>query len=305
MPRQSTRQELYDELDFVAFQIAAMRQKNVIAHFNDNLEDESSLDNSLEPIIITPPSPISPILPSDLDSRSLSSLNSSDSFHDQDVHYCRLLDVIQALRDEMMCARVLNQLVEQPLCVLQLHLLEHFAEFRPHLFHKKLRVDPNVFDCILDQISDHAIFQSKSNNLQLPVAVQLAIFLNRAGHYGNAISSEDVAQWAGVSVGSVINCTHWVMVAILDQHDKFIGIPCTTSKDAKEAREYVEERTCPGWRNGIFVADGSTINLFEKPSIYGETFYDRKSRYSLNCQVGLTCCHVSVNSPGTVDHYAP
>ena len=35
-----------------------------------------------------------------------------------------------------------------------------------------------------------------------------------------------------------------VMVAILNQHgDKFIGIPCMTSKDAKEAREYVEEHT--------------------------------------------------------------
>ena len=89
-------------------------------------------------------------------------------------------------------------------------LLEHFAEFHPHLFRKKLCMDPNVFDCILDQISNHVIFQSKSNNLQLPVAVQLAIFLHCAGHYGNAISPEDIAQWACVSVGSVINCTHCI-----------------------------------------------------------------------------------------------
>ena len=127
-------------------------------------------------------------------------------------------------------------------------------------------MDSNVFNCILDQLSDHAIFQSKSNNLQLPVAVQLAIFLNHTGHYGNVISPEDIAQWASVSVSSAINCMHWVMVAILNQHNKFIGIPYTTSKDAKEGREYVEEHTCPGWQNGIFTVDGLTINLFEKLS---------------------------------------
>ncbi|KIK99114.1 hypothetical protein PAXRUDRAFT_132761, partial [Paxillus rubicundulus Ve08.2h10] len=39
------------------------------------------------------------------------------------------------------------------------------------------------------------------------------------------------------------------------------------------------------WRNGIFVVDGSTINLFAKPGLYRETFYDWKLNYSLNCQL--------------------
>ncbi|KIK83841.1 hypothetical protein PAXRUDRAFT_63040, partial [Paxillus rubicundulus Ve08.2h10] len=34
-------------------------------------------------------------------------------------------------------------------------------------------------------------------------------------------------------------------------------------------------------RNGVFVVDRSTINLFVKLSLYGETFYDQKSNYSL------------------------
>ncbi|KIJ13924.1 hypothetical protein PAXINDRAFT_80094 [Paxillus involutus ATCC 200175] len=165
----------------------------------------------------------------------------------------------------------------------QLPLLEHFADFRPHLFHKKLHVDPQVFDCILGQISNHPIFLSHGNRPQLPVAIQLAIFLNRAGHYGNAISPEDVAQWAGVSVGSVINCTHRIMIAVLDQHNQFLGVPVVDSEEAEAARQWVEEGSCPGWRNSIFVTDGSAINLFAKPGVYGETFYDRKSRYSLNC----------------------
>ena len=150
---------------------------------------------------------------------------------------------------------------------------------------KKLRVDPAVFDCIVDRIHEHPIFHSRGPNLQLPVSVQLAIFLNRAGHYGNAISPEDVSQWAGVSVGSVINCTHHVMVALLGHHNEYIWMPQTDSEDAELLRRFVEEKTCPAWRNGIFAADGSTIPLFQKPGFFGETFYDRKSKYSVNCQV--------------------
>ncbi|KIK80354.1 hypothetical protein PAXRUDRAFT_61731, partial [Paxillus rubicundulus Ve08.2h10] len=42
---------------------------------------------------------------------------------------------------------------------------------------------------------------------------------------------------------------------------------------------------CLLWRNGVFVVDGSAINLFAKPGLYGETFYDQKLNYSLNCQL--------------------
>ncbi|KIK77970.1 hypothetical protein PAXRUDRAFT_775275 [Paxillus rubicundulus Ve08.2h10] len=65
----------------------------------------------------------------------------------------------------------------------QLILLNHLAEHRPWLFCKKLQVDPDIFDRILDQISDHPIFSSgTSQKYQLPVAIQLSIFLNCAGH---------------------------------------------------------------------------------------------------------------------------
>ncbi|KAF9218407.1 hypothetical protein BS17DRAFT_798596 [Gyrodon lividus] len=125
---------------------------------------------------------------------------------------------------------------------------------------------PEIFDCILDQISPHAIFQSNSQNHQLPVALQLAIFLFCAGHYGNAASPD-------------------VMVAILDQHDLFVNIPSEDSKDMEKACRLTKSKTCPAWQNRVFAADGSVIPLFVKPSIYGETFYDWKSQYSLNCQV--------------------
>ena len=33
------------------------------------------------------------------------------------------------------------------------------------------------------------------------------------------------------------------------------------------------------------MVDGTTILLFEKPSYYGDSFYDRKGRYFINAQI--------------------
>ncbi|KIK78322.1 hypothetical protein PAXRUDRAFT_164280, partial [Paxillus rubicundulus Ve08.2h10] len=127
---------------------------------------------------------------------------------------------------------------------------------------KKLQVDPDIFDRILDQISDHPIFSSgMSQNCQLPVAIQLVIFLNCAGYCGNVVSSDDISQWAGVGMGYVTNCTNHVMVDIPDQHDDFVIFPSLDSQDVEDARSHVEAQVCPEWRNGIFTADGSTLPL--------------------------------------------
>ncbi|KAG2343375.1 hypothetical protein BDR05DRAFT_884461, partial [Suillus weaverae] len=157
-------------------------------------------------------------------------------------------------------------------------------------FRQKLCINPDIFDAILDQISGHAIFQNNSNNRQLPIALQLAMFLNHAGHYGNAASNQDIAQWAGIGVGSVTNCMNRVMVALLDQHDEFISFPMADSDDAEKACEWVEGKTCPEWRNGIFAIDRSAVNLMNKPGFHGKVFFNRKSTYSLNCQVCFSSC---------------
>ena len=89
-------------------------------------------------------------------------------------------------------------------------------------FHKKLCVDPEIFDEILNQIIDHPIFHSQSAvNLQLPVAVQLAIFLNHAGptvmqflfqmlHYGQEWVR---AQLSTVPTESLLHC--WTNMTLL------------------------------------------------------------------------------------------
>jgi hypothetical protein len=194
----------------------------------------------------------------------------------QDKPYQHLLSEITALIDEVQKARYLNCLEVPLLRAPQIHLLEHFAVFWPHLL---------IFDCIVNNIHEHEIFGLGSNNLQLPISIQLGIFLNHAGHYGNMISPKDVSQWAGVSMGSVINCTHCIMVSLLSHHNEYIQVPPADSEDLELAHNFVEERSCPGWWNSVFAVDGSVIPLFQKPGFFGEIFYDRKSTYSMNCQV--------------------
>ncbi|KAG2345446.1 hypothetical protein BDR05DRAFT_855160, partial [Suillus weaverae] len=127
-------------------------------------------------------------------------------------------------------------------------------------FRRKLRVDPEVFVELVNRIIHHPVFYNNSNNPQLPVPVQLAIFLNGIGHYRNAATAEDMADWAGVSVGTVYNCYWHVMVAILQHHDNIIHFDPLEAKDQikkDHAKDWVEERTCPEWRRGFLCVDGT------------------------------------------------
>ncbi|KIK40548.1 hypothetical protein CY34DRAFT_87193 [Suillus luteus UH-Slu-Lm8-n1] len=74
------------------------------------------------------------------------------------------------------------------------------------------------------------------------------------------------------------------MVAVLEAHDQFVVFPTADSEDVCLACEFTESRTCPEWSGGFLAIDGSTIDLYIKSGLYGEVFYNRKSKYSLGCQ---------------------
>jgi hypothetical protein len=114
-------------------------------------------------------------------------------------------NTIQALEDEVERACTL---ISRPNATHapQLHVLDKWRLENPQRFCCKLRVDPEVFVRLVNKIIHHPVFYNNSNNQQLPVPVQLAIFLNAAGHYGNAATAADMGDWAGVSVGTVYNC---------------------------------------------------------------------------------------------------
>jgi hypothetical protein len=101
----------------------------------------------------------------------------------------------------------------------------------------------DVFYELMKLIQEHLIFYNCSNNPQLPVAVQLAIFLNGVGHYGNAATMEDISDWAGVSVGTIYNCYKWVMIAILQHHDHAIHFDPLDHED-----QFIESRWKFMWK---------------------------------------------------------
>ncbi|KIJ06397.1 hypothetical protein PAXINDRAFT_37449, partial [Paxillus involutus ATCC 200175] len=123
--------------------------------------------------------------------------------------------------DEVEKSRVLTSRIKA-VHAPQLHLLDEWKLDNPRQFRRKLCTSPDVFSALVEKINDHDIFMNNSNNPQMPVWIQLAIFLNGAGHYGNAATSQDMAEWAGVSVGTVHNYYKRVMVAILHHHDAVI-----------------------------------------------------------------------------------
>ena len=193
---------------------------------------------------------------------------------------------LQHLRRKFCDPMCFTDLQQPPLHAPQYHMLTQ-CENHPKIFYKKIQIDPDISDDVLDQIIHHPIFHSHSPvNSQLPMAVQLGIFLNWAGCYENAISISDIALWAGVGESSVVNCTNHVMVALLDHHNTFIKFPTELdSVDHRNAKAYAGTVTCQQWQGGWLAPDGSAISLFKKPEYYRKTFYDQKLRYSLNYQV--------------------
>ncbi|KAH9994358.1 hypothetical protein BJV74DRAFT_884185 [Russula compacta] len=76
-------------------------------------------------------------------------------------------------------------------------------------------VQTRIKEIIIMKISDDPVFLNKSNTPQQPIEEQVAIMLFQFGHYGNAASLQNVANWAGVSKGTITVATQCVMTAIL------------------------------------------------------------------------------------------
>jgi hypothetical protein len=68
------------------------------------------------------------------------------------------------------------------------------------------------------------------------------IFLFQASYYGNAVGPDAIMQWAGVSPGTVDNCTKCVMIGLLLLHNKYIHL--STAKEKQSAKEWVAQQVC-------------------------------------------------------------
>ncbi|KAH9952251.1 hypothetical protein BGW80DRAFT_1440900 [Lactifluus volemus] len=168
----------------------------------------------------------------------------------------------------------------------QLHLLLHNYKFnRPDIFRSYLRIGPGCFDDLVNVLKDDPVFHNNSNNPQMPIDEQLAITLFRFGHYGNAASILKVALWAGVGYGTVPLVTNRVLKATCSERFRRSTLSWSSPQAKEAAKAWVQDASCPAWRDGWLMVDGTLVPLFMCPGFFGNTFFDRKSNYSLNVQV--------------------
>ena len=125
----------------------------------------------------------------------------------------------------------------------------------------------------------------------MPLEEQIAITLYRFGHDGNASGLQAIGNWAGVGKGTVALVTRRVMTAILRPDFMKDAVRWPTEMEKEDAKIWVEQHSCHAWRDGWCFVDGTLVPLATRPAWYGESYFDRKNRYSLNFQVGyLNIC---------------
>lgn len=225
---------------------------------------------------------VSPISDASVRIRDSSLAPSSQADEPDELDLFTLLrQKFQFLHDQIMYTRYLNPRIAIPHNS-QLDLLWWYKANSPLRFRRKVRVGPSVFDHLLSLIEHDDVFITNSIRTAIPVQTQLAIFLNRIGHYGNASSLDDIAEWAGVSLGTVSNCTKRCMLAFIKYHNQAMASP--TEHEIALSKAWCQDAVISEWRDGWLTVDGTTFPLFQKPGLHGEAWFDKSSRYSMNGQ---------------------
>ncbi|KAF5359914.1 hypothetical protein D9758_013965 [Tetrapyrgos nigripes] len=164
-------------------------------------------------------------------------------------------------------------------------ILHHSKHHQPKQFRQCLCVSPYTLDCLVTRIQDSRVFTNNSRNAQMSVEDQLAITLYCFGHYGNAAGLDEVGRWAGVGKGTVLLVTKRVLAAVLAPDMITENLRMPTEEEKKQAKQWVESRSCPAWRDGWCLVDSTLVPLFNRPYWYGESYFDWKCNYSLNFQI--------------------
>jgi hypothetical protein len=276
MPSVPLHRKLLDELDDIDCSFKRAHLQKYLEDSGVELPDSS--DSELSESSISSLSSLSSVS-SDDSHPSLLSLSLSEV---EDMFYANTQAELDRLHEDILTSRVLRD-TPKVKKVPQTFLLDHWREGNLDQYRHKVCVDPSMFDSLVEKIREHPIFHNNSNVPQAPISTQLTIFLYRTGHYGNAASPEAIGHWAGVSPGTVANCTNRVMLALLSLHDEVVHLP--TLEEKESAKAWVAEQVCPEWRNGHLMVDGTKFPLFQRPGLHGDTWFDKNKDYSLDCQV--------------------
>ena len=166
------------------------------------------------------------------------------------------------------------------------HLLKTLKPTRPDHFCTELWISPLTFDHLIKAIRDDPVFV---HHLKLspkaPIEEQLAVTLYRFGHNGNSTSPQPIANWAGIGKGTVELYTCQIMVALLQPEFMQSSVRWPDEEEKEAAKKWVQDHSCKAWRNRWCFVDRTLVPLSSRPYWYGESYFDRKCRYSLNVQV--------------------
>jgi len=100
-----------------------------------------------------------------------------------------------------------------------------------------------------------------------------------------AVEEQGTANWAGTGKGTVQLATRRVMTAVLRPAFMKEAVRFPTSVEKERAKQWVHKHSCHSWRNGWSFVDGTLVPLAQRPHWFGESYFDRKMRYSLNIQI--------------------
>jgi len=185
MPHMPLCHKLLEELDDVncSFKRACLSKYlediSIASFLSLSASDSDSMDTSLTSSI----SSISSVSSVSVSSISLvSSLNSDDQ-----PTLLLLLDIdkmyasqIQAHIDQLHYHIITKRVLHKNLAIKkasQFHLLELWHNRNLDQYRKRVCMDPDIFDGIINTICNHNIFHNNSNVPQAPIKIQLAIFL--------------------------------------------------------------------------------------------------------------------------------
>ena len=125
MPHLSLRTELLNIYGNAALQIALQHYENVDS--DDSPSPDASDSGYDSPLIISLPTPISPLSPFDSPASEFSSASDS-TLAVNDQRYAHLFAILEVSIDEIAHAHVLDRPDEPPMRAPQIQLLDHFAD---------------------------------------------------------------------------------------------------------------------------------------------------------------------------------
>jgi hypothetical protein len=157
---------------------------------------------------------------------------------------------------------------------------EFFLALPDRQFKQVVRMSKAAFEALTHKIENHEVFHNNSTAPQRPVYQQLAVALFRFGHGGNAAGVTMSGLHFGCSVGAACLYFERVMVALLHLVPEFVRWP-----NKRQRLQHSKEMAKTGFAGCVGFVDGTHVRLFQRPSLHGEVYFDRKSNYSLNAQV--------------------